>query len=78
MTFVEAMGPILAWGLDPIIVRRHLEGRGPSASDHPRQILEQLDSYRVASFGHAQYIVSEGILFGRSRVLLLGCDFSSR
>ena len=54
MTFIKALGPILARGPDPIIVRRDLEGRGPSASDHPRQISQQFDRCRVAWFGHAQ------------------------
>jgi hypothetical protein len=53
MTFVEALGPILARGPDPIIVRRDLEGRGPSASNHQSQVSQQFDRDRVASFGHA-------------------------
>jgi hypothetical protein len=36
MKFVEALRLILARGIDPIIVRRDLKGRGPSASDYPR------------------------------------------
>jgi hypothetical protein len=77
-TFVEALGLILARGPDPIIVRRDLEDRGPSASDYPRQVSQQFDRDRVASFGHTQYIVSKSFLFGRCQVLLLGGDFSSR
>jgi hypothetical protein len=59
MTFIKVLGPILARGSNPIIVRRDLKGRGPSASDYPRQVSQQFDRDRVASVGHAQYIWQE-------------------
>lgn len=60
MTFIKALKPVLTESSDLIIVRRNLEDRGPSASDHPRKISQQFDRCRVVSFGHTQYIISEG------------------